>query len=151
MGSWAWVISPRVCRRSSQQGLQCYFGKCMGFGGRNLASRCFNSAVYSNPIVLLTSLASKIAYNIPQQATGQSVNQQSTAADWSGGWPPTFLSAAAPPRPGLSVGPLCCSSTPGRIHAPIDPQGPLLHDDSCLHLRRGSESSKGPAQTSRIL
>mmetsp|Transcript_24862 Transcript_24862/g.40418 ORF Transcript_24862/g.40418 Transcript_24862/m.40418 type:complete len:201 (-) Transcript_24862:18-620(-) len=33
----------------------------------------------------------------------------------------------------LPVGPFSCSSTPGRVDAPIHPQGPLLQDDSCLN------------------
>lgn len=38
-------------------------------------------------------------------------------------------------RLGLSVRPLGCSSAPGRVHTPINAQGPLLDDDACLNLR----------------
>ena len=47
---------------------------------------------------------------------------------------PTALAHGLPRLPGLPVGPFSCSSTPGRVDAPIDPQGPLLQDDSCLNL-----------------
>ena len=46
----------------------------------------------------------------------------------------------------LPVGPFGCSSTPGRVDAPIDPQGPLLQDDSCLNL---GKIQKNPTKRSK--
>ena len=59
---------------------------------------------------------------------------------------PTALAHGLPSLPGLPIGPFSCSSTPGRVDAPIDPQGPLLQDDSCFNLGKKPDPTKQSGQ-----